>query len=234
MVCPESVVVGAGEDRNRARRTDACYPLPQEKHMNRRMALCQLAAAALAGCASAPQDAGWVTLIDGDKGLDNWDRLGDSNWRVEGGLVVADKGKGGFLVSKADYRDFAIRAEFWAETDTNSGIFIRATDRKAITADNSYEVNIWDIRPDPKYGTGGIVNFAAVAVPLTNKAGGRWNTYEIEARGPQVTVRLNGAVTVTLQNDKFASGPFALQYGAGVQGALGGPIKWRKVQVKAL
>jgi len=202
--------------------------------MNRRMALGLLTAAVLAGCASTPQDAGWVTLIDGDKGLDNWDRLGDANWRAEDGLIVADKGKGGFLVSKADYKDFAIRAEFWAATDTNSGIFIRATDRKAITADNSYEVNIWDIRPDPKYGTGGIVNFAAVPVPLTNKAGGRWNTYEIEARGAQMTVRLNGVVTATLQNDKFASGPFALQYGPGVQGALGGPIKWRKVQVKSL
>jgi Domain of Unknown Function (DUF1080) len=230
MVCPESVVVGAGEDRSCARRTDTRCPSPQEKHMIRRMALGLLAAAALAQLASAPQEAGWVTLIDGDKGLDNWDRLGDANWRAESGGIVADKGKGGFLVSKADYKDFAIRAEFWAETDTNSGIFIRATDRKTITAGNSYEVNIWDIRPDPKYGTGGIVDFAAVPVPLTNKAGGRWNTYEIEARGAQMTVRL----TATLQNDKFASGPFALQYGAGVQGAVGGPIKWRKVQVKAL
>ena len=202
--------------------------------MQRRSALGLLAAATLAGCASAPQDAPWDSLIDGDKGLDNWDRLGDANWRAEGGLIVADKGKGGYLVSRADYRDVAIRAEFWAETDTNSGIFIRISDRKNITADNSYEVNIWDIRPDPKYGTGGIVGFAAVPVPLTNKAGGRWNTYEIEARGALITVRLNGAVTASLQNDKFGAGPFALQYGAGVQGAPGGPIKWRKVQVRRL
>lgn len=202
--------------------------------MERRIALGLLAAAALAGCASAPQGAAWVTLIDGEKGLENWDRLGDANWRAEGGAVVADKGKSGFLVSKADYKDFAIRAEFWAETDTNSGIFIRGADRKAITADNSYEVNIWDIRPDPKYGTGGIVNFAAVPVPLVHKAGGRWNTFEIEMRGTQLTVRLNGNVTATLQNDKYAAGPFALQFGPGVQGATGGAIKWRKVQVRTL
>jgi hypothetical protein len=41
-------------------------------------------------------------------------------------------------------------------------------------------------------------------------------------------------VTATLQNDKFSAGPFALQYGPGVQGVMGGPIKWRKVQVKSL
>jgi Domain of Unknown Function (DUF1080) len=73
-----------------------------------------------------------------------------------------------------------------------------------------------------------------VPVPLTNKAGGRWNVYEIEARGAQVSVKLNGVVTTTMKNDKFAAGPFALQYGAGVQGATGGPIKWRKVQIRPL
>jgi hypothetical protein len=192
------------------------------------------AAVALAGCASTGADAGWTTLIDGDKGLDNFNRIGDANWRAEGGAIVADQGKGGYLVTKVAYKDFAIRAEFWAATDTNSGIFLRASDPTKIGADNSYEVNIWDIRPDPKYGTGGIVDFAAVPVPPVFKVGGQWNTYEIEARGPEVTVKLNGQQTVKMNNGKFASGPIALQYGAGVQGVTGGPIKWRKVQVRAL
>lgn len=186
------------------------------------------------GACTTPADGGWVTLIDGDKGLENWNRIGDANWRAEAGLIVADAGKGGFLVSKASYRDFVIRAEFWAATDTNSGIFIRAADPAKIGADSSYEVNIWDIRPDPKYGTGGIVDFAAVPVPPVFKAGGRWNTYEIEARGTRISVKLNGTTTVTLDNGKFASGPFALQYGPGVQGVQGGPIKWRKVQIRPL
>jgi hypothetical protein len=203
--------------------------------MQRRLALITAAAAALlAGCASGPAGDGWVTLIDGDKGLDNWAQVGEANWRTEGGSIVADKGKGGFLVTRQSYKDFIIRAEFWAATDTNSGIFLRLSDAKTITADNSYEVNIWDIRPDPKYGTGGIVNFVAVPVPPVHLAGGRWNTYEIEARGAQVKVTFNGTVTATMNDGKFPAGPFALQYGAGVQGAQGGPIKWRKVQVKAL
>ena len=198
------------------------------------LTLSLLLAWALAACASAPAGPGWTTLIDGDKGLENWARLGDANWRSQAGAVVADQGKGGFLVSKASYRDFVIYAEFWAETDTNSGIFIRASDPAKVGADNAYEVNIWDIRPDPKYGTGGIVDFAAVPVPPVYLAGGRWNTYEIEAIGNRVTVKFNGAVTVTMQDSKYASGPFALQFGAGVQGATGGIIKWRKVMIKPL
>jgi hypothetical protein len=41
-------------------------------------------------------------------------------------------------------------------------------------------------------------------------------------------------VTSTLQDSKFSSVPFALQFGPGVKNALGGPIKWRKVMIKSL
>lgn len=186
------------------------------------------------GCATGQNSLGWVTLIDGDKGLENWNRIGDANWRAEGGAIVADKGKGGHLVSKNSYKDFKIYAEFWAATDTNSGIFLRCSDPKKVGAANCYEVNIWDIRPDPTYGTGGIVNFASVPVPIIYKAGGKWNTYEIYAKGTELTVKFNGAVTVHTSDRKFSSGPFTLQYGAGVKGATGGAIKWRKVLIRPL
>jgi 3-keto-disaccharide hydrolase len=59
------------------------------------------------------------------------------------------------------------------------------------------------------------------------KAGGKWNTFEITAKGRQITVMLNGKKTVDLNNGLFEQGPFTLQYGAGV-------IKFRKMAVKAL
>src|SRR3989442_13556618 len=68
--------------------------------------------------------AGWTTLIDGATGLDNWSRVGEANWRVEDGAIVADKGKGGFLASQSSYKDFQIRAEVWAAHPTSSGRFI--------------------------------------------------------------------------------------------------------------
>ena len=181
---------------------------------------------------------GWETLIDGEKGLENFDQVGDANWRAEGGAIVADKGKSGFLVSKKSYKDFEIRAEFYAEADTNSGIYIRCSSRQKLSgngADTCYEVNIWDTRPDPKYGTGAIVDVAAVAVPLQNKAGGHWNTYEVTAKGPLMTARLNGVQTASGQHTKLPEGPIGLQFAAGgANGAQGGPIKWRKVQIRPL
>jgi len=182
----------------------------------------------------APQGSSWVTLIDSDKGLENWNQVGDANWRVEAGSILADKGTSGFLVSKNTYQDFVIYAEFWAATDTNRGIFIRASDPQKIGSDSSSEVNIRDLRPDPKYGTGAIVDVAAVPVPSAYKAGGQWNTYEITAKGSELSVKLNRVSKASAQNSKFSSGPFALQFAAGVKGAPGGPIKWRKVQIKPL
>lgn len=195
-----------------------------------------VAAAALlaTACSSMPDwvpGGGWTTLIDGEKGLENFNRVGDANWRAEGGAIVADKGKGGHLVSKASYKDFQIRAEFWADKNTNSGVWIRLSNPKSITTKNAYEVNIYDARPDPKFGTGAIVQHAAVK-PMP-KAAGKWNTYEITAKGDLITVVMNGQKTAEAKNARFAQGPISLQFNNHGK-APGGVIKWRKVQVKPL
>jgi hypothetical protein len=193
-----------------------------------------LVASMVVGCARMfGSESGWITLIDGASGLDNWDRVGDANWRAEDNAIVADKGKGGHLVSKVPYKDFQLRAEFWADHTTNSGIYMRCADPKVITDKSCYEANIFDQRSDPTYGTGGIVHFAPVM--SAQKAGGRWNTYEITAVGSQLTVVLNGVTTARLEHSQFAQGPIALQYGTRPpQGDPGGAIKWRKVQIKPL
>jgi hypothetical protein len=183
-------------------------------------------AAGLAGCANNPLSGmmgGWTTLVDGTS-LDQWNQIGNANWRVEDGSVQADKGQG-YLVSKNSYTDFQVRAEFWADADANSGIFLRCADPKQVSDKNSYEVNIFDKRPDPSYGTGAIVGHAKIVnMP---KAAGKWNTYEITAKGDTLTVVLNGVQTVQVRDSSHASGPIALQRFAGV-------IKFRKVQIKPL
>ncbi len=186
---------------------------------------------ALFGCATQLTSQGWVTLIDGEKGLENWNHFGDANWRAEGGAIVADKGKGGHLVSKNSYKDFEIYAEFWADHTTNSGVYMRCQDRNKITDRSCYEANIFDQRPDPTYGTGGIVHRGVVS-PMP-KAGGKWNVYEIYVKGPELTVKLNGAVTVSIVDKELASGPVALQFGNRGK-EPGGAIKWRKVMIKEL
>src|SRR5476651_1576375 len=179
---------------------------------------------------ASAQGKGWVTLFNG-KNLDQWQGDGTANFQIADGSIVAvdkkdPKATASYLVTKDSYKDFELRAEFWVSNDANSGIFIRCTDPQKVGSKTAYEVNIFDTRPDPSYGTGAIVDTAKALKVL--KAGGKWNTYHIVAKGSKFTVTLNGTKTVDGAEDaKFPSGHIALQYGQGV-------VKFRKVDIKPL
>jgi len=187
-----------------------------------------LAGSALTGCAG-PQHVGdgWETIINGTS-YSGWSQVGFNGWSIVDGTLQGTgttPAAAGYLVSPQSYTDFELRAEFWASHDCNSGVFIRCTDRNKIGADNAYEVNIFDQRPDPSYGTGAIVNVAKV-VPMP-KAGNRWNVYDIVARGDHFIVVLNGQRTVDVHDGKHKSGPIALQNG-------GGTIRFKRVDIRRL
>jgi hypothetical protein len=188
--------------------------------------VCVLAIAALSvGITTvAAQSGGWVTLFNG-KNLDGWTPVGKVDWKVVGSELWATNGNG-FLLSKQTYGDFQIRAEFWVTPDANSGIFIRCQDPAKVGAATCYEVNIYDTRPDPAYRTGGIVDVAKPS-SMTINTGNKWNSYLITARGPRLTVQLNGMTTADTEDKKFARGPFALQAGIGT-------VRFRNVQIREL
>lgn len=172
-------------------------------------------------------DEEWVTLIDGTEGMDNFNILGDANWSAQMNAIQVTEGSGAsFLVSKESYSDFSLRVEFWASDNANSGIFMRCQDPSSVNDRNCYEANIFDQRPDPAYGTGGIVHIAAVDEPRP-KAGDKWNIYILTLQGDHLVVELNGEKTVDVHDSQFASGPFALQWGRGV-------LRFRKVAIKEL
>ena len=184
------------------------------------------------GCVSQPSgqgETGWITLLDGTAGLENWNRVGDGNWRAVDGVIQVDKRtdkSASYLMTKNSYADFQIRIEFWVSEEGNSGIYMRCSDLSNIVDTTCYEANIADRGRDPSYGTGVIVHIAKVSPPMP-KAGGKWNTYEITAKGSRLTVDLNGVRTADANDSKFSSGPIGLQYAVGV-------VKFRKVQIRPL
>src|SRR3954462_11706530 len=108
-------------------------------------------ALAISGCAYNPANSQWIPLIDGEKGMENFNALGGANWRPEGGAIVANQStiKGSsVLISRRSFKDFELYAEFWADHDTNSGIYIRATNPTNVSSASAYEAQIWDQNPD--------------------------------------------------------------------------------------
>ena len=165
----------------------------------------------------------WTTLFDG-KTLNGWNPVGNANWEVADGVIQATSGNGD-LVSTVSYGDVQIVVEFWADDDANSGVFFRCTDSKTINAKTAYEAQIFDRRPDPEFRTGALTFIARPATTIST--GGKWNTYDITARGSRLTLTLNGTQMVDVQDTKFARGPIALQRTAGV-------VKFRSVRVRTL
>jgi hypothetical protein len=190
-----------------------------------------LTALALQGCSHLPGSSeGWTVLFDG-KDIGAFYRVGDANWSVADGMISADSGDG-FLVTQETYRDFEVRVEFYAEPDTNSGVFLRCTDPKTLASKFCYEVNIWDTRPEQKYGTGAIVNIAAVN-PMP-KAGGKWNTYDITAKGDHLVVVLNGTKTADVHDSTRSEGRIGLQKAPGNDKAGKHVVRFRKVEILRL
>jgi len=176
-----------------------------------------------AGSLSAQAGGGWTTLLDGSS-LKGWNAVGDANWSAADGAVQATRGTG-FLVTPSSYGDFQITLDFWVTDDANSGVFLRCQDPKTINAMNSYEVNIFDKRPDQAYRTGSIVDVAKPATVINT--GGKWNTFDITARGGRLVVILNGTKTVDVEHTGHTRGPIALQYSAGT-------VKFKNVRIRSL
>jgi hypothetical protein len=190
-----------------------------------------LVALLLSGCASEPTviasappaGSGWVPLIDGTN-LNAFDAVGNANIRLDNGVAKAETGTG-YLLTKKSYQNFELVADLWVDDIANSGIMIRCTDPKKIGAEFCYEMNVWDVRPDPTYGTGAIVNVSKVG-PLP-KTVNKWNTLNIVAQGSHLVFSINGLKTADVQDSKLtAAGQIALQFS--------GMVKFKNVWIRPL
>jgi hypothetical protein len=160
--------------------------------------------------------------------MGDWTEVGKANWAMKDGALVADKITEGkdpsYLVSKESYKDFQIKAEFWADDDANSGSSFAATSQP---------------RSTPRSATRSTSSTSGPTRPTAPARSSMWprsircrRRRQVEhlrdhGQGPHLVVVFNGQKTVDVQDSKHASGPFALQYGSGV-------MKWRKVQIKPL
>ena len=152
----------------------------------------------------------------GTGGLNGWQMAGSGGFMELGGNIIESvDGIGLLWFTKEQFDDFTLRVDFRLSSPTdNSGIFIRipalgtgdpANDWKPATT-QGYEIQIDNtgFNPDtnsfndPLHKTGAIYTLASSSAVMPGV--GQWNTYEIEAVGPKITVRLNGQQVSQLTN----------------------------------
>ncbi len=148
----------------------------------------------------------------GSGGIAGWKMAGSGGFIELGGNIIESVGGIGVLwFAGQQFKNFILRVDWRASApDDNSGIFIRFPDPGndwTIPVTQGYEIQIDNTgkNPDtnpPSFGdllhnTGAIYTLAgSTAVPSV----GQWHTYEIEANGATITVRLDGQQVSQLKN----------------------------------
>lgn len=126
-----------------------------------------------------------VSLFDG-KTLDAWgvqNKQNPVNWSVENGVMTSFAERGNNLVSKQNFQDFKLEAEFSVAPHSNGGIYLRGR----------YEMQVLDDAGQPITPQSQMAIYGRTP-PLVNasKPADEWQTVEIIVVGNVVSATLNG------------------------------------------
>lgn len=180
----------------------------------------------------------------GTGGLAGWQMAGSGGFMELGGNIIESvDGIGLLWFTKEQFSDFILRVDWRAtNADDNSGVFIRfpaLTNDPQVAVDHGYEIQIDDTGKnpdtnpitfgDPLHQTGAVYKLAP-STTIASRPLGQWNNYEIEARGNDVKVSLNGQLVCELKNgDRPTTGHIGLQ-----NHHPGSRVQFRNVRIKTV
>ncbi|MEJ2009663.1 MAG: DUF1080 domain-containing protein [Acidobacteriota bacterium] len=183
----------------------------------------------------------WTPLFNG-KNLDGWQPYGTEKWVADHGTILgkSTSGKYGYLLTKKEYRNFAIRLQFNCTSEGNSGLFFHSQ----ITGENpKWGPDIVGLQAeiDPARHTGGIYESGGrgwLALPTAEgekaiKPVGQWNTMEVQVEGKQIVTHLNGVeiVNYTYAPARYTDGHIGLQIHTGEHGFQ---IRFKDIYIRTL
>ena len=183
---------------------------------------------------AAEQKDGFERLFDG-KTLDKFivPAGQEKVWRVVNGVIRNEQAApGATILSKEDFGNFIVRAEFRAHPGVNSALMLR----QGRPQPAGYELQIRDSvltdRTGGSFLTGSIVNVQK-APEGTRIVPGQWNTFEATLNGDHIVVVYNGAKVVDVRDARQATGAIGLQ-SAHPEDPAGAFIEFRNLRVKRL
>jgi Domain of Unknown Function (DUF1080) len=131
---------------------------------------------------------GWIRLFDGET-LFGWKANNpDNNWQITDGVVHADKGEQGLLVTTTEFADYELRCDFRLAKGGNSGIFLRTSFQPKDPVTDCYELNMCDSHP--KFPTGSLVGLVKPDRVVSGEEA--WHTYRVITLGNRIDVEIDG------------------------------------------
>jgi hypothetical protein len=183
---------------------------------------------------AAEQKEGYELLFDG-KTLDKFivPAGQEKVWRAVNGVIRNEQANPGqTILTKEDFDNFVIRAEFRAHPNVNSALMLR----QGRPQPAGYELQIRDKvltdRTGGEYLTGSIVNLQH-APEGTKIVPNQWNTFEATLNGDHILVMYNGKKVVDVHDKRRASGAIGLQ-SAHPEDPAGAFVEFRNIRIKRL
>jgi hypothetical protein len=154
-------------------------------------------------------------------------------WRAVNGVIRNEQAAPGqTLLTKEDFADFVVKAEFRAHPAVNSALMLR----QGRPQPAGYELQIRDKvltdRTGGSYLTGSIVNVQN-APEGTKIVPGQWNSFEATLQGDHIVVMYNGKKVVDVHDKRRSTGAIGLQ-SAHPEDPAGAFIEFRNLKIKRL
>lgn len=186
---------------------------------------------------------GFVELFNGEN-LDGWttSKEAPESFTVSEGKLIVDGGKSHLFysgeVEGADFKNFHLKVRAKTFPGANSGVYFHTAYQDEGWPNKGYECQVNSTHKDPRktgslYGVKDIIVLAEGQAPpkggdheqreAAPNTDGEWFDYDIVVQGRQITIKVNGEVTVDytepeggpgIQNSpgrKLSSGTFAIQ-----------------------
>lgn len=144
---------------------------------------------------------GWIRLFDGET-MFGWKPNNDeNNWQITDGVVHADKGEQGLLVTTTEFADYELRCDFRLEKGGNSGIFLRTLFKPKDPVTDCYELNMCDSHP--KFPTGSLVGLVKPDRVVSGEEA--WHSYRVVALGTRIEVEIDGEKILSYSDPRPAA-----------------------------
>lgn len=190
----------------------------------------------VAGRLPDPAEKGFEPIFNG-KDLDGWTVVGDrAAFEIKDGILHSDSGKNGqWLRYNRELGDFALRVEWRVSKDGNAGVFVRSK-TEGNPWETGHEIQISNQPRDEMHCTGSMYGRVAVE-PRPDESPDVWHEFEIQCRGPRITVFADNVPVIDVDQSKVESAKdVPLKGFIGLQDSHNpsGWIEYRKVMLKEL
>jgi hypothetical protein len=148
--------------------------------------------------------AGLLILFDGAN-LDGWSIVGKNEyWKIEDNILRSESGgDGSWIKFNEPLSDFVLMLDWRSSENSRGGVLIRAEDQ-GLPSETGYQVQLSSSTFDNWQSTCSIYGYLSSPQPPETPAN-TWHNLEVRALGPRISVSINGAQCMDVDQTSVAT-----------------------------